>query len=91
MDTIHARARKQQRAIPPLIDQWLDEFGAEAYDERHGICRYFDHVSVRRMERQLGHRPVQLMARFLNVYKIVSSTDGATITTGWRTKRIRRK
>jgi hypothetical protein len=88
--TKHAAIRAQQRAIPPLVDRWLEEFGDEEYDG-HG-CRllYFSRHSVREMERCLGCKPVSLMKRYLQAYK-VESTDGLTITKGWRTSRVRRK
>ena len=56
--TKHAEARMQQRAIPPLIDLWLEEFGEEEYDGHGGIRRYFSRRSIREMERQFGRRPI---------------------------------
>ena len=32
--TTHAQRRAQQRAIPVMIDEWLDRFGDESYDGR---------------------------------------------------------
>jgi hypothetical protein len=91
LQTKHATARAQQRAIPPLVDRLLDEFGDEEYDG-HGCVRlYFSQRSVRSMERSLGRHPVGLMKRYLQAYKVESCTDGATVTMGWRTTRIRRK
>lgn len=91
MQTHHAERRAQQRAIPPLVDRLLDEFGEEQYDGHGGIRVFFNHRSVRRMKKVLGQQPVALFRRYLLAYKVVSSRDGAVITRGWRTGRMRRR
>ena len=91
METKHAKVRAQQRGIPPLIGQWLDNFGEEEYDGRGGVVRYFSHRSVRAMEREVGREPVRRFADYLDAYKVLSSRDGCVITIGFRTKHIRRK
>ncbi|MGJ0490061.1 hypothetical protein [Methylobacter sp.] len=88
--TYHAATRSQQRGIPPLVMQWLDQFGEEQYDGRGAIIRYFSRASRRAMEREFGSNPVKKMSEFLNVYK-VENQDGKVITTGHLTKRIKRK
>ena len=88
--TKHAATRAQQRAIPPLVDRLLDEFGEEEHDGHGCIRLFFSHRSVRQMERSLGRQPVGLLERYLHAYKIESS-DGATITKGWRTCRVQRR
>ena len=87
----HAATRAQQRGIPPLIDQWLDQFGEESYDGRGGVLRFFSHASLRAMEREFGRAPLRKLAEFLDVYKVESSRDGQVITIGHRTKRINRR
>ena len=86
--TKHAPVRAQQRAIPPLVDRLLDEFGEELHDGQGAIRVFFSRRSIRLMERALGHQPVTLLNRYLNAYK-VETTDGLTITKGWRTKRVK--
>lgn len=88
-ETRHARLRAQQRAIPPIVDRLLDEFGEELHDGHGAVRVFFSRRSVRRMEQAFGHQPVTLLNRYLNAYK-VESTDGITITKGWRTGRISR-
>ena len=88
--TYHAAIRSQQRGIPPLIVQWLDQFGEELYDGHGAIIRYFSRASRRAMERQFGSNPVKKMSEFLNAYK-VENQEGTVITTGHLTKRIKRK
>jgi hypothetical protein len=90
MQTDHARVRAHQRAIPPQVDQWLEDYGDEQYDGNGGVKRYFSHASVRKMERDLGATFVRFNSRWFRAYKVASARDGATITVGWLQRRIRR-
>jgi len=90
VNTRHASVRAQQRGIPPLIDQLLDQYGEEEYDGHGGVVLYLNKASIRRMERDLGRRPVARLAEWLDAYK-VRSKDGHTITIGHRTRRVWRK
>lgn len=90
MITNHAIKRIKQRCVPPIIEQWLDEFGENQHDHHGAIKRYFSHNSIKRMKKVLGSQFVQHNSRWFNTYKIDSTTDGSTITIGWRTKRIRK-
>lgn len=87
----HAAMRAQQRCIPPLIVNWLDQFGEESYDGHGGIVRFFSHASIRAMEREFGRAPVRKMTEYLDAFKVDDSRDGHVITIGHRTKRIHRK
>lgn len=89
--THHSQVRAQQRCIPPLVEQWLDEFGEECYDGHGGCLRYFSRSSRRALERAVGRAPVRKMAEYLDAYKVESAADGATITLGHRHKRVRRR
>ncbi len=88
--TKHAAARAQQRALPPMVDFLLDEFGQRSHDGRGAVRVYFTHESVRRMERAFGRRPVAKMSEYLNAYRVDDSRDGTTITIGHRSQRMRR-
>jgi hypothetical protein len=91
MNTRHAEIRAQQRAMPPFVDRLLDEFGEEAHDG-HGCIRvYFSHRSIRRMRQALGQQPVSMFKRYLRAFKIESFRDGAVVTRGWQTRRVRRR
>ncbi|SET06189.1 hypothetical protein SAMN05216412_10313 [Nitrosospira multiformis] len=85
----HAAVRAQQRCIPPLIEQWLDQFGEEKYDGNGGILLYFSRASIRAMERAFGRAPVRKMTEYLDAYKVESSHDGRVLTIGHRTKRLK--
>lgn len=91
MNTKHAAIRCQQRGIPPLIDQLLDQYGEEQYDGHGGVLVFLTKQSIRSVERDWGREPVRRMAEWLDAYKVRSSHDGTTITAGHRCKRIRRK
>ncbi len=82
--THHATLRVQQRGIPPLVTSWLLDYGAEQYDGRGGVVRYFDSTSMRRLEREVGHTPLRRMSEFMRCYLVQSSSDGAVITVGKR-------
>lgn len=91
METRHANHRAQKRAIPPLVDRLLDEFGEEEHDG-HGCIRvFFSHRSIRKMEQALGQQPVGLFKRYLRAYKVESVDNGVVVTRGWRTRRMRRR
>ena len=90
LQTKHAEVRAKQRAIPPLVDRLLDEFGEEQHDGHGCIRMFFSHRSIRRMEQALGHQPVTLFKRYLHAYKVERVSDGAVVTRGWRTVRLNR-
>lgn len=87
--THHARARAQQRVVPPLILDWLIAYGATAVDNRGAEVRYFDHAARRRLGKVFGQQVVDLLGRLLDTYAVVAES-GSVITTGHRLKRINR-
>jgi hypothetical protein len=88
--TIHAAIRSQQRGIPPLIMEWLDQFGEEYYDGHGAIIRRFSRTSWREIERQCGRDLVSKLSQYFNAY-IVETHEGTVITTGHSTKRLKHK
>ena len=84
--THHAATRMHQRAVPPVIVQWLRQFGTEMHDKHGAVVCYFDKAARRRMERVLGRVAVRQMARFLDAYLV--EADGAIVTVGRRTQRV---
>ena len=87
----HAIKRAQQRGIPQIVDGWLADYGTEQYDGSGGVIVYFSRESIRRLEREFGRKPVQLLSRYPDCYKAVSANDGTVITTGHRSRRVRRR
>ena len=82
--TNHAQVRQQQRGVPPLVCDWLLEYGDEQYDGHGGVVRYFNRDAIRRVERAVGRTPVARMSEYLRCYLVQSSHDGAVITVGKR-------
>lgn len=88
--SVHAIARSQQRAIPPLIVHWLEEYGTEIHDGHGAVRRFFDHRSRKRLARTVGASVVSRLNEHLDTY-LVQAADGTIITVGHRTKRIWRR
>lgn len=87
MDTLltaHATIRAQQRGIPPLIQDWLLDYGEEQFDGHGGVVRYFSQQCIRQMERNIGRSPLKRMSEYLRCYLVQSSRDGTVITVGKR-------
>lgn len=82
--TQHAILRQQQRGVPPLVQDWLMDFGEEQFDGRGGVVRYFSRKAVRRMEREVGKTPVARLSEYLRCYLVQSSVSGTVITVGKR-------
>lgn len=87
----HAAIRAQQRGIPPLVEQWLDEFGEQSYDGHGAVIRYFSRSSLRQLARAFGSGAVSKLSAFLNAYKVHGLRDGRVVTMGHRTRRILRR
>ena len=83
MLTEHASMRVKQRGIPPLIRNWLIDYGKANYDGHGAVIRYFNKDSIRRMEKALGREPIRRMSEFLRCY-LVQSIDGSIVTIGKR-------
>ncbi len=84
IQTLHATVRAQQRGVPPLIQDWLLDYGEEQFDGHGGVVRYFSNECIRRMERDIGKTPLKRMSEYLRCYLVQSSSDGAVITVGKR-------
>jgi hypothetical protein len=77
----------QQRGLPPLIVQWLEDFGSERYDGHGGLILFFDKRARRALERAVGREPVRRMNDWLDAYLVVAH-DGTGITAGRRYRRF---
>lgn len=84
LQSTHASVRAQQRGVPPLIQEWLLDYGEEQFDGRGGIVRYFSHQGIRRMKRCIGRTPLERKSEYLRCYLVQSSSDGTVITVGKR-------
>jgi hypothetical protein len=89
--TRHAAVRRSQRSIPPIVIEWLHQFGEEAFDGRGGVVRYFSHKSRRQLEHYAGRHFVAESQKYLNRYVVENASDGTLITAGIRYEPIRRR
>jgi len=87
MLTSHATVRCQQRGIPPLVIDWLHQFGEERFDHRGAAILHFSKRSIRRLERAVGRQPVSKMKEYLRCYAVIS--NGHVITAGKRYKKFK--
>lgn len=83
----HGNSRMKQRGIPPLIVQWLDDFGEEVYDKHGAVVKFFNKKSIRNLERYFGSSALRRLNEWMKAYAVFSS-DGYLITVGFRTKKI---
>jgi len=84
--TQHALARMQQRGIRPDDVECLLRYGRVEYDHHGGRVLFLD----RQARDQLGARTRRSESdRLRGLYAIVAS-DGAVLTVGHRTRRIKR-
>lgn len=85
----HATARSKQRGIPPLIREWLIDYGEEIYDHHGGIIYHFTREARRKLEKNFGRDAVSRLNEWLNAYVVLSAEGGILITVGMRYKKIR--
>lgn len=83
----HASLRLQQRGIPPLILEWLAQYGSVKYDHRGAEVLYFDKRSRKSLAKAVGEEVVKKLASLLDAYAVVSQS-GSFVTAGHRTKRL---
>lgn len=84
--TRHASVRCQQRGIPPLILEWLLEYGAQSKASDGAQTYFFDKRARRKIEKACGRQIVRRLGDLLNAYLVIA--DNAIVTVGHRHKRI---
>lgn len=82
MLTEHAQIRAQQRGIPPLLMQWLIEYGAEAKAPGGATRRFFDKAARKRLAKAVGVQIVDRLGSLLDTYLIEATDSGRVITVG---------
>ena len=82
----HASDRCQQRSVPPVVVEWLLDFGCIQYDHRGAEIRYFDKRSRKKLAAEIGNAVVSKLAAFLDAYLVVKNET--VLTVGYRFKRI---
>jgi ActR/RegA family two-component response regulator len=86
--TVHASTRMQQRAIPPIMIEWLMRFGAQRWSRGASVYE-FDKDSRRRLRRHIGQRLFSSVEQWLGAYVVVGG-EQRVVTAGWRQRRRHR-
>lgn len=80
--TAHARRRVQQRVIPPMMIDYLLDFGDRRDAGRGAESCYFTKRSWRLVERHAGPAAKHL-EHWRDIFAVIAA-DGAVITAAWR-------
>jgi len=86
--TLHARARAQQRSLPPIVDALLTQFGEEVHVGNGRVRLLLTKRSTRHAAMISGALAKQCQ-RFRGAYQIESLRTGKIVTTGWAYRRIK--
>ncbi len=86
--TMHASKRVQQRAIPPIVIEWLVRFGAQRWSRGASVYE-FNKDSRRRLRRHIGQRLFASVEQWLDAYAVVGG-EQQVVTAGWRHQRRHR-
>jgi response regulator RpfG family c-di-GMP phosphodiesterase len=85
--TAHASKRAQQRAIPPIVVEWLMRFGSQSWS-RGASVYMFEKESRRRLRSHLGQRLFTSIEPWLDAYAVVGG-GRKVVTVGWRQEKRR--
>ena len=87
--TKHAQTRLQQRAIPPLIIEWLCKYGCRLNGMNGTTVCFFDRESRRCLASEVGHVVVRRLSDMMDTYLVLSGNSIVTI--GHRYKPFKNK
>lgn len=87
--TRHAMVRQQQRAIPPLIIDWLCKFGCRITGMNGTTVIYFDKDSRRSLCSEAGHTVIRRLDDMMDAYLVM--TNDKIITVGHRFRSVKHR
>ena len=87
--TKHAHARSQQRAIPPLIIEWLCKYGCRLNGMNGTTVCFFDRESRRCLASEMGHVVVRRLSDIMDTYLVMSGDS--IVNLGHRYKPFKNK
>lgn len=87
--TKHAQTRSQQRAIPPLIIEWLCKYGCRLKGMNGTTVCFFDRESRRCLASEVGHIVVRRLSDMMDTYLVMSGDS--IVTLGHRYKPFKNK
>jgi len=85
--TQHARKRMQQRGIPLLVVQLIEQYGRRIH-QSNGVQMYLDNKARKYICSLLGNTLYAQLEKHMNAYFVES--DGYIVTVGHAFKRIKR-
>jgi hypothetical protein len=88
--TRHAAGRCQQRSVPPIIVDWLLNYGARVRADGGAEIVFFDKRALRALERSTGPGIVARLSDVVRGTYAIVADDGAVITVGHRYRRVER-
>ena len=77
--TKHAQTRSQQRAIPPLIIEWLCKYGCRLKGMNGTTVCFFDRESRRCLASEVGHVVVRRLSDMMDTYLVLSGNSIVTL------------
>lgn len=86
--THHAERQSRQRVVPPLIIDWLYQYGELVHDGHSALLYHFNKAAKRKIRRSIGSACYSGFTNMMDCYLV--DVDGKVITVGHRFKRIRR-
>ena len=87
--TKHARDRLQQRAISPLIIDWLCKYGCRLEGYNGTTICFFDKESRRSLSSEVGHVVIRRLSDLMDSYLVLSGDS--IVTVGHRYKPLKHK
>ncbi|MGD2053409.1 MAG: hypothetical protein PVG45_04800 [Gammaproteobacteria bacterium] len=87
--TRHVTTRSRQRAIPPLIIDWLCKYGCRLQGMNGTTVCFFDRESRRSLAAEVGQVIVRRLADMMDAYVVLSGDS--IVTVGHRYKPLIRK
>lgn len=89
--TQHARQRVQQRAIPPLIIDWLCRYGTRIRGMNGTTICVFDRSSRRLLASEVGQTVVRRLSDWMDAYLVLSGESVITVGHRYRPLKHRRE
>ena len=87
--TKHAQTRLQQRAIPPIIIDWLYRYGSRLKGVNGTTVCFFDRESRRTLGSEVGHAVVRRLSDMMDTYLVLAGDS--IISIGHRYKPLKYK
>ena len=82
--TRDAQTRCQQRAIQPLIIDWLCRYGSRLNGQNGTTVCFFDRESRRQLASEVGHVIVRRLSDLMDTYLVLAGDSIVAVGHGYR-------